>query len=79
MDITWRQAAAGQSWQAWEADWIRGEVVGYGGNAGIDPSRMTYWVGYVKRDRLPGQHATLDEAKAAVEAALSEQDREEKL
>jgi hypothetical protein len=74
MEIRWRQAAAGQGWQAWEADCLRGEVLGCGGNVGTDPTRMTYWVAYVRRNRLPGQYPTLEEAKAAIEAARSDAD-----
>jgi hypothetical protein len=35
-------AGGGRPELAWERDWIRGEVVAYGGNVAIDPSRMTY-------------------------------------
>jgi hypothetical protein len=71
MEITWRRHHAGQSWQAWQDGYLRGEVVGYGQALRADqPSPASYWVAYVGQERLPGQRTTLEEAKAAVEAAL---------
>jgi hypothetical protein len=73
MDIVWRRHHADQSWQAWQDGYLRGEVVGYGQQLRVDtPTEATYWVAYARRERLPGQHVTLEEAKAAVEAAVSE-------
>jgi hypothetical protein len=46
-------------------DYLRGEVVPYG------PANATYWVAYRGRERLLGQYATAEEAKAAVEETLT--------
>jgi hypothetical protein len=73
MDITWRRHHAGQSWQAWQDGYLRGEVVGYGqALRAHQPSPASYWVAYVSRERLPGRHATVEDAKSVVEAVLSD-------
>jgi hypothetical protein len=55
----------------WDADgFIRGEVVGYGQQLRSDAGgRPKNWVAFARREELPGQHTTLEEVKAAVEAA----------
>jgi hypothetical protein len=66
VDITWRSDPSGQSWRAWDED---GTLVG--GVVGVDgASSAPHWLAWVRWKKLPGQHATLEEAKAAVEAAL---------
>jgi hypothetical protein len=69
MQITWRQAAAGPSWQAWDGDRPRREVVAYGGTVGTDTAGVTYWAAFIRRERLPSEYAAVEDAKAAVEAA----------
>jgi hypothetical protein len=49
---------------------IVGEVVGYGQVVGDGGGPPRYWVAFRGRSQLPGEYATADEAKAAVEAAL---------
>jgi hypothetical protein len=73
MEITWRKHHAGQSHRAWNDEgYIVGEVVAYGQQLRADAgSQPTYWVGFARRERLPGQFATLDDAERAVERALS--------
>jgi hypothetical protein len=72
VEITWRRRHSGQSWQGWnEGGFIVGEVVGYGDNVGVDPQPHRHWGGVRQTERLPGQYATLNEVKAAVEAALT--------
>jgi hypothetical protein len=73
MQITWRPGHTGQSWVAWDGDgFIRGEVVGYGQEIRPDvDSDPRYWVAFARREQLDGQYATLEEAKAAVEASLA--------
>jgi hypothetical protein len=72
MEIVWRPGHTGQSWIAWDAaGFIRGEVVGYGQQLRPDADgQPKYWVAFARREPLPGRHATLEEAKAAVEKAL---------
>ena len=54
---------AGDNWIAMVGDYRRGEVVPYG------PASATHWVAFIRNERLPGRYATLEEVKAAVEAA----------
>jgi len=69
--ITWRPGPTGRSWLALTADRsIVGEVVDLSGPARTDTTVSSRWVGYLRWDRLAGQHATIEQAKAAVEAAL---------
>jgi hypothetical protein len=72
-DISWRRHHTGQSWQAWnDGGFIVGEVVGYGQQLRADAAdEPTYWGAFARRERLAGHYATLEEAKAAVEAALA--------
>src|SRR3954471_12845277 len=66
MRIEWRQGHTGQAWAAYVDGQPVGEVVSYGFAYGQPGSVPTYWVAWVHRQRLPGEHATLDEAKGAV-------------
>jgi hypothetical protein len=64
MDLVWDGAHGGGSWLALADNYLVGEVIPYGR---MQPPR---WVAFVRRKRV-GKYATLAEAKAAVEAALS--------
>ena len=69
--ITWRPGPTGKSWLAVKADRsIVGEVVAFGRTPRTEARDASTWVGYLRWDRLAGRHGTIEEAKAAVEAAL---------
>lgn len=70
MRLEWTRHHTGQSWQALHDGFIVGSVAAYGQRLRPEAhSEPTYWVAFLGRERLPGEYATAEEAKAAVEVA----------
>jgi hypothetical protein len=64
VEVTWRQQRFGTRWVAMVDGGIAGTVIPYG------PMRAPRWIALVRGQRV-GHYATFDEAKAAVESALT--------
>ena len=66
VEITWRPKHLGEHWWAMAGQRIVGEVVWYERSFAGE----RYWCAWAGRDRVGGEFATDDEAKAAVQHAL---------
>jgi hypothetical protein len=65
--IEWQSRASSDgAWWALQDRRISGEVVRYD-----DPAGGQFWAGFARTERIPGKFPTIDEAKAAVEDALT--------
>jgi hypothetical protein len=64
MEVTWHQRRFGTRWVAMVDGRIVGDLIPYG------RMKAPRWIALVRRQRI-GHYATLDDAKAAVEAALT--------